>query len=68
MNQERVAANLVGTLLDVWCERNDTAVIMFNCNRCEFRQEDKCLAKMFINKHRETDAYFPQGMIKESED
>ena len=66
MNQEKVAVNLLSAMMYVWCERDDTEHVEFNCKRCEFQQDDgTCLAKMFVNKHREPKVDMPQGVIAE---
>lgn len=68
MNQGMVASMLLESMRYVWCERNDTDILEFNCSRCEFEQDGNCLAKRFIKNHHEEWVDFPKRMIKESED
>lgn len=64
--QERIAVNLIGTFLSVWCDRGSDSEPHFNCGKCEFQTDDgKCLAKMFINEHRKSKIDMPQGVIAE---
>lgn len=66
MNQEKVAINLLSAMMYVWCERDDTEHVEFNCKRCEFQRDDgMCWAKMFINEHRKSEIDMPQGVIAE---
>ena len=64
--QEKVAAGLLSTMMYVWCERDDTEHVEFNCEICEFHRDDgRCLAKMFVNKHKSPKIDMPQGVIAE---
>lgn len=68
MRQGRIASTIIDVMMYVWCERRDTEYLEFNCKRCEFEQDGKCLAKRFIGNHYDEQPEFPKGMIKESED
>ena len=64
MNQDYIAASLLSVFRDVWCKKNNTKRIEFNCERCEFEEGRHCLAKIFINnKIKKTES--PQGFIAE---
>ena len=66
MSQDRIASEVLGLFRSVWCERNDTKKIEFNCKRCEFEDGENCLVKRFIKNH-ELKMDVPQGMIKLAE-
>ena len=54
--QERIAANLIGTFLSVWCDRGSDSEPYFNCGNCEFQTDDgKCLAKIFARVNHKQD-------------
>ena len=61
--RERMAKNLLGLFLDLWCDRESDDEPFFNCSKCEFETEDgKCLVKRFIHETKyEID--FPDGAI-----
>lgn len=66
MNQEITASKILDLFQSVWCEREDTKVLEFNCNRCEFEKDGMCLVRMFTHKHEPQDDT-PQRMIKQNE-
>ena len=66
MNQEKIASETLGLFRSLWCERNDTESVEFNCKRCEFEDGENCLVKRFIKNHEQKNDV-PQGMIKKRE-
>lgn len=49
--RERIAKNLLGLFLDIWCERESDDKPFFNCSKCEFETEyGECLVKWFIHE------------------
>ena len=48
--RERIAKNLLGLFLDIWCDRESDDEPFFNCSKCNLKTFDgECLVKWFIH-------------------